>query len=548
MTFSQVPNYDIRKSLSEQINASDLKEAPVSLSALEGPIDPEKYRLGAGDALEFKVWGKIEITHTLKVAPDGFVAIPNVGSFELAGKTISDATGFISEKARERFPNGVIELRLLAVRKMKVVVSGSVNFPGVYDLLAVDRLSKLISEAGGFIDLETTKESKDSQRQKARDEKSKEEDEKSKEHKNIKPSVRRIKITDREGRTRHVDFLTYLNTGNIECNPILKDGDKVHVSVTDVEVNNLSVFGEVKLPGKYEYVEGDSLLDLINIAGGFKESALISDISILRFSGEDGDYEREIKVNYYDYIGHSKGPRLEPDDRIFVRKIPDFRNKYHVEVIGEVLYPGIYPITQDSTRLTDIIADCGGFTDRANLRSAKVIRKSIAEVDDPEFERLSKMNVAEMREMEYEYYKTRLREEEPNVVVDFHKLFVESEESEDIILRSKDEISIPVQFPTVNVTGQVNRPGLIRWIPGKNVEYYIERAGGFSWNAEKGKLRLIKAQTGMWIKPKNKTQVEIGDTIFVPEKQEIDYWELWKDIMLVVSQVATVILVIRTVS
>jgi protein involved in polysaccharide export with SLBB domain len=93
----------------------------------------------------------------------------------------------------------------------------------------------------------------------------------------------------------------------------------------------------------------------------------------------------------------------------------------------------------------------------------------------------------------------------------------------------------------------VNRPGLVKWVPGKNVEYYIEKAGGFSWNARKGKIRLIKAQTSKWIKPKKNTPVEIGDTIFVPEKTEIDYWEMWKDILLIVSQIATIILVVQSV-
>jgi len=61
-------------------------------------------------------------------------------------------------------------------------------------------------------------------------------------------------------------------------------------------------------------------------------------------------------------------------------------------------------------------------------------------------------------------------------------------------------------------------------------------------------MRLIRSQSGMWLKPKNKTPVELGDTIFVPEKQEIEYWELWKDILLVASQIATIVLVIRSVN
>ena len=168
-------------------------------------------------------------------------------------------------------------------------------------------------------------------------------------------------------------------------------------------------------------------------------------------------------------------------------------------------------------------------------------------MNDPEFERLKQMSVAEMTEMEYEYFKTRSREEAPAVVVDFSKLFIDGDKARDIKLRDSDEIEIPTLSPTVNVAGQVNNPGLVRYIPGRDFEYYIDKTGGFSWNARKGKLRLIKAQTGKWVRPKKDTPIEIGDTIFVPEKQEIDYWELWKDMLLVVSQLATILIVVQAV-
>jgi hypothetical protein len=59
-------------------------------------------------------------------------------------------------------------------------------------------------------------------------------------------------------------------------------------------------------------------------------------------------------------------------------------------------------------------------------------------------------------------------------------------------------------------------------------------------------LRLIKAHSGTWMKPKKSTPIEIGDTIFVPEKQEVDWWELSKDLLLVASQVATVLIMIKS--
>jgi hypothetical protein len=49
------------------------------------------------------------------------------------------------------------------------------------------------------------------------------------------------------------------------------------------------------------------------------------------------------------------------------------------------------------------------------------------------------------------------------------------------------------------------------------------------------------------LKPDDDTVVEIGDMVFIPEKPDIDYWELFKDGMLVISQIATVALVITNI-
>ncbi len=60
----------------------------------------------------------------------------------------------------------------------------------------------------------------------------------------------------------------------------------------------------------------------------------------------------------------------------------------------------------------------------------------------------------------------------------------------------------------------------------------------------KSRVRLIRSQTGEWAKPNDDTVVEIGDTIFIPEKPEMDYWRLSRDIIAVIAQLATSYLVV----
>jgi len=236
-----------------------------------------------------------------------------------------------------------------------------------------------------------------------------------------------------------------------------------------------------------------------------------------------------------------------PDDRILIKSIYDYHLRQQVTVTGEVIYPGTYSIVEKRTLLSEIIDMAGGFTDEANVADAEIVRTAEDEISDPEFERLKQIPVADMTEMEYEYFKTKSREK-AIVVTDFEGLFLQGDSEKDILMRDNDEIHIPVQAKTIRVSGQVVNPGLLNWETGRSYQYYIEQSGGYSYNARKSKIRVIRAATGTWLKPDKKTIINVGDTIFVPEKPELDYWQIYKDVLLVLTQMVTITVLINTVS
>ena len=103
---------------------------------------------------------------------------------------------------------------------------------------------------------------------------------------------------------------------------------------------------------------------------------------------------------------------------------------------------------------------------------------------------------------------------------------------------------IDVLCLVVRVSGNVVNPGLLSFEPGRDFTFYIEKAGGYSWRASKGEVRVIKEVTGEWIKPGKSTRIHPGDTIWIPEKPDRDYWGFFKDTMIVLGNVATFYLVI----
>jgi len=55
----------------------------------------------------------------------------------------------------------------------------------------------------------------------------------------------------------------------------------------------------------------------------------------------------------------------------------------------------------------------------------------------------------------------------------------------DAFVAGGDSIYVPEPPGVVKIEGEVNREGVIQFVKGKSLRYYIERAGGFSYNADK---------------------------------------------------------------
>jgi protein involved in polysaccharide export with SLBB domain len=196
---------------------------------------------------------------------------------------------------------------------------------------------------------------------------------------------------------------------------------------------------------------------------------------------------------------------------------------YSVTIKGEVVRPGLYPITFGKTLLSSVIQNSGGFTENAFLADAKVIRFNdpIDNLEsNPDYSRLFDLRLSDMGIFDREYFNLEAILKRNQVSVDFPKLFIEKDSTQDIILQNGDLIIVPQNQNTVLVLGQVPRPGHQQFVPGEKYKYYIEKAGGTTNKAMKDKIRIIKAGSKNWVKP-NKTKIQPGDTVWIPRKRDI---------------------------
>jgi protein involved in polysaccharide export with SLBB domain len=138
-------------------------------------------------------------------------------------------------------------------------------------------------------------------------------------------------------------------------------------------------------------------------------------------------------------------------------------------------------------------------------------------------------------------FETDIKSRRNRVVVDFEKLIINNDQSQNALLEDKDIIYINDDKKIVYVYGQVNNEGYVPFVAGKEYEYYVERAGGYSLSADDGNTRIIKFNSRGWYKPDD-TEINSGDYIYVPKYEKKTFTEK----ISLIAQIAGVLLGVLT--
>ena len=115
--------------------------------------DLGNYRISPNDVLDFKVFQESDLDAQVRVAGDGTAIFPLIGSVNLGGKTVSEATAVL----RQRYLNGYlvnpqVSLIVQTYAKRTFTVLGQVQRPGAYEILGDQSIGLLeaIGMAGGY--------------------------------------------------------------------------------------------------------------------------------------------------------------------------------------------------------------------------------------------------------------------------------------------------------------------------------------------------------------------------------------------------------------
>jgi polysaccharide biosynthesis/export protein len=526
---TQIPNTNLSVGLLGELGQRQNKAVP-----LDKPIDPATYKVGPGDQITIFVWGNFQAQYDLTVTPEGKLLIPTIGPIAVSGMSLADAKNLIEQNMYERYQNVKLAIDLTYLRNFRVYVGGAVKTSGVYIADGATRVSEVIALAGGFANEDPNMNRWPNNQNRA-------------DFPIGIASHRNILVKHLDGKIDTADVLRFETSGDVASNFKVSDGDQVFVPLRERNINLYGIFGGVKNPGYFEYSARDSVKDLINLGHGLALNVDSVQAELVRFNSDAKSTTKTILPLKEILTGISPDIHLLSDDRVFIKTLNNFHDKQQVLVLGEVKFPGFFAIKPESTYLTQVINQAGGFTQLASLPEAEMTRFTSEEVKDREFERLRLMQVKDMSDVEYEYFKMKSREKTGRVAVEFVELF-KGKGRNDVRLRDGDIIEIPKISEMVNVSGEVANPGLLSYNANYNYLDYIKQSGGFSFRANKSQARIIKGVTGEWKKANRKTKLDPGDTILIPEKKKINYLNTAKDIMMFAGNLATVYLVIKQAS
>lgn len=431
-------------------------------------------------------------------------AVFNVGEFDFASFHIADGDSVTIDSVLQRYKN-TVELK------------GAVFRPGMYNLGEhVNSVRSLIEQADGVTEAAFTN----------------------------RAVIHRMKA-DRTLEVLSIDLGGILS-GKVADVP-LKENDVLFISTKPEQVTQrtLTIRGEVRFPGIYQYADNETIEDFVLQAGGLTDKASTAKVSVSRRVNDPKalqpdsiiakNYTLSLKDGFV--VDGTPGFVLMPFDEVYIMKSPAYTEQQNVKVEGEVMFAGTYSLTRNNLRLSDLFYKAGGGNALAYIKGARLVRKANEN---------EKARMLAAYQMQSEQQRKNLLElaassnnaggiqqaaegaknanmerfsvpDEYPVGIDLAAAIKEPGSDADIILREGDRLIVPQYNGTVKINGAVMYANTVAYEKGKKPSYYIDQAGGYATDAVKRNAYIIY-MNGKVAKMSHGAKVQPGCEIVVPAK------------------------------
>ena len=388
---------------------------------------PDDYIVGAGDKLFIDIYGQSEAYYQAEISPEGYAILENIGPVNLNGLAIKDARTRLIQRFK-RVYKGIdenktfINLSVGIPRAIRINITGEVQLPGTYNFSAFNTMYNALYVAGGITENAT---------------------------------LRDIKLYRNNKIVSSVDVYKFLTSGDGSSNVRLENNDLI---VVGPYKDRVEIKGAVKIPGRFEMKDGESLSDLIFYSGGFKENAYRKSIKVTRI------FDNKLKVvdvdsDQFDFFNPKAGDKFEIDSVV---------QKYENRIIlkGSVYRPGIYSLSSVKN-IKDLIQKAEGIKPDTYLNKAYITRTN------------SDLTTTNIQFNIYDQLNNIGKE-------------INLKEEDIITIFSKNDLR---EDQYLEISGEVNSPGIFPYSENLNLNDLIILAGGLRKNATLKNIEISRLKS-----------------------------------------------------
>jgi protein involved in polysaccharide export with SLBB domain len=417
------------------------------------------------------------------------VSLPDIGKISIAGLSLNDASQLIKSKVNAALIGNEAFINLTEIRDVNILVTGNAENPGIYTLTGNSNILHALSAAGGISEF---------------------------------GSLREINLVRDNIIIETLDIYDLLIEGQYNLKKRLRSGDVVFVKPRK---NIVTIDGAINRPSKYEALDDQKLISIINYANGITRNADKENISLERL------LEGSLKTIPVPNDSYFEAINVQDGDSIYIREYPYRQAK----ISGAVLKPGSYTMAAGET-INDLVKKAGGYTENAYQFGAIYLNKDAEKINElskeilyQEF--LDNIIAASQQNIGGNFDLTpivKLTEEikntEPNgrVVIDLL-----NDSTIDLYnVKEGDELFVPETNNVVYVYGEISSEGAVMFSENKGVDYFVDKSGGFKKFADNesiyilhpnGESQLYRSKRNIFENsPKSEMKIYPGSIIFVP--------------------------------
>ena len=200
-------------------------------------VVPPDYVLGPGDSIHVQLYGIVNGVYEFEVSRDGVLSLPEIGPVTVSGLPFSEFRKDLKDRVDEMLVGTQVSVTMGQLRTIRIFVLGDAVRPGSYVVSSLATISSALYRSGGLSEI---------------------------------GSMRNIALKRQGALIATMDLYDLLLNGNTSSDVRLRSGDVIFVPPLG---NTISVDGAVRRPAIYEVKAGDTISEVVRLAGGLNPDA-----------------------------------------------------------------------------------------------------------------------------------------------------------------------------------------------------------------------------------------------------------------------------------